>query len=501
MQSANQQPNLENYPAFIWKRERNKLYLLLGIGICIIQFELFKVFYPFPDFFNDSFWYIDAAAKHLNISVWPIGYSKFLSFFPFLTRSGFGITAFQYFFMQLAALHFFFTITYFFNPSRLVQNILYLFFLLNPITLYICNTVASDALFGALTLLWLTELIWIIKKPFLYQLFIQAVLLFCCFTIRHTAYYYPLIAAIAIGFSSQKIVFKIVGILLPVFFLIPFILYTEEEAYKKIGIREFSFLTGWQLANNALYTYDYIKPDSTEFADNDIKQINNIASGFFKKYDSATLHRSINTYESDFFIIVNKSPLKDYFKIRRGSLKGLRDIYVWGIVSASFAPFGKSIILHHPLAYVQHFVVPNIHNYLLPPLADIKVYNYGITHIDGPIMNWFQYFYPKVYCASPHFQKFLAAYKWFFLLLNIYWVVLLGSILFKSRRIHLLKREYAFYYLLAGYLLVNFVFTIFLVVNILRYQYIPMYVLMTFGLLMGERLIYWKNARMPHYQG
>jgi len=118
-----------SYFSFIWKERENRIRLLFAIAICIIQFSLFKVFYPYPDFFNDSKWYILAASKHWDINIWPIGYSKFLAVFHGITRSHTLLVIFQYFFMQLALTHFYFTASYFFKPSRLMRNVLFCFFM------------------------------------------------------------------------------------------------------------------------------------------------------------------------------------------------------------------------------------------------------------------------------------------------------------------------------------------------------------------------------------
>jgi len=114
----------------------------------------------------------------------------------------------------------------------------------NPLSLYLSNTINSDALFGALSILWVTQLLWIIHKPRVYQLFVQAILLFLCFTIRNNAYYYPLIAIIAFLLTKQNWKWKLAGMVLPFLFIIPFVIHTQNEAYKITGTRQFSLFTG-----------------------------------------------------------------------------------------------------------------------------------------------------------------------------------------------------------------------------------------------------------------
>jgi hypothetical protein len=221
-----------SYWQFVLKMPANRNLLLLGIGIPVLLFLVFKLLYPYPDFFGDSYSYIYAASVHLDINIWPIGYSKFLTLFHSITYSDLALVAFQYFTMQLVALHFFFTVLYFFNLTGWTRKALALFLFVNPLTLYLCNTINSDALFASLSLLWLTELLWIIQRPRLYQLLLEGVLLFVCFTIRNNAYYFPVIAAIAFILSKQAIGRRIAGTAIPFLFIVPFILHTREASYK-----------------------------------------------------------------------------------------------------------------------------------------------------------------------------------------------------------------------------------------------------------------------------
>src|SRR5688500_4453676 len=70
----------KTFTDFILNNKVNKRYLLIAaIGI-ILQFIIFKIFYPFPDFFSDSYTYISVAQNKTAISFRPVGYSRFLAF-------------------------------------------------------------------------------------------------------------------------------------------------------------------------------------------------------------------------------------------------------------------------------------------------------------------------------------------------------------------------------------------------------------------------------------
>jgi hypothetical protein len=99
---------------FTYLYVENKIYNLLIISLTIIQFILFKLLYPFPDFFSDSYSYIEGAYQHLDVNIWPIGYSKFLLAFHWFTHSALALNFFQYLFLELAALYFYHTVVYFY---------------------------------------------------------------------------------------------------------------------------------------------------------------------------------------------------------------------------------------------------------------------------------------------------------------------------------------------------------------------------------------------------
>src|SRR5882757_2231359 len=110
--------NAASFIDFIIKNPRNRTFLLIALGGTVLQFIIFKILYPFPDFFSDSYSYIYAAQANLDVSIWPIGYSKFLAAFHMLTHSDTALIAFQYFFYELSALYFFFSLLYFYKPVK-----------------------------------------------------------------------------------------------------------------------------------------------------------------------------------------------------------------------------------------------------------------------------------------------------------------------------------------------------------------------------------------------
>jgi hypothetical protein len=458
----------------------------MGMGISIVSFVLFKLLYPYPDFFSDSYSYLDAASANLDVAIWPIGYSKFLRAFHYVTHSDTALVGFQYFFLQLSVLYFFVSVVYLFQPGKVRQKILFIFLIINPLSLYLCNTINSDALFAGLSILWVTLLLWILHKPRPYQLFVHAVLLFFCFTVRSNAYYYPIVAIIAFLLTRMDLKWRLAGILLPFLFIIPFVIHTRNEAYKLTGARQFSLFTGWQLANNALYIYDQIEVDSTKLLTTQARSLNREAIKFFHRVNPAVYRNYLESYVGNFFIRQSEAPLKQYYIQHYANEPSI--IVAWGKASADFEPFGEYIIMSHPFAYVRYFMIPNTWHYLMPPLSHLEKYNYGEDSIELIAKVWFHYPSQKIRVWSHGFQEFLLMYAAFFLMFNAYYVWYLIAYFRRQGLRRSSTTIQSAIVLTACFLLLNFGFSVFATLNILRYQFVPMIVLLGFSLLISDCL-------------
>ncbi len=482
-------PPTMSFVNFICRVSETRMLFLTGLIASVILFCVFKLFYPYPDFFGDSYSYIYAASERLDINIWPIGYSKFLSCFHAITWSDTALVAFQYFTMQLTIMYLYFTLLYFYHIKGWYRNALFIFLLINPLTFYLCNTINSDALFGTFSLLWITELLWSIHRPRLLRIITHSVLLFLCFTIRNNAYYYPFVGAIAFLISVQPRWLRIGGVVLPFLFLAPFIFFTRKASYKLTGTRQYSLFTGWQLANNALYIYDQIEVDSTDLPTTQTKILNTYALQFFRRVNSDSYRDALENYVGNFFIRQPESPLKQYsgshyiFKDERSNIVN------WARASIVFEQFGKTLILQHPIAYVEYFVLPNIKHYFIPPLSHIGLYNYGTNEIYPIAAKWFHYPNNKIRVASYTFQgHLLEFYIGLFLLVNVYYAWNILRFTFRRGFSGLRTPESAVQLLLLSFLGANFVFSVASTVNILRYQYVPMVILASIGVVLGYAL-------------
>ncbi|MCK7557723.1 hypothetical protein MKQ70_23030 [Chitinophaga sedimenti] len=133
----------------------------------------------------------------MDISTWPVGYSKFLRVFSAFTHSDLALVLFQYLFLEAAIFCFIFTLMYFLKPGRVVLYILMAFAVFNPLLLFMSNYVSADTLFTGLSLLWLSSLVGMLYVADRRLIWAHAVLLVLCFVVRHNALYYPFVSLVA----------------------------------------------------------------------------------------------------------------------------------------------------------------------------------------------------------------------------------------------------------------------------------------------------------------
>ena len=481
--------NTNSFFHFIIRNPRNKKYLMIALGGTIVQFIIFKILYPFPDFFSDSYSYIYAAQANLDVSIWPIGYSKFLRWFHFITYSDTALISFQYFFYELSALYFFFSLLYFYKPVKTNEIILFIFLFFNPLFLYLCNYVNSDPLFLALSLFWFTELLWIINRPRVYQLFVQAVLLFACFTVRNNAYYYPLISVVAFLISKQSIQRKAAGILAPLLFFVPFIIHTRNEAFKMTGTRQYSMFTGWQLANNVLYMYEYAAIDTTRFPSKQTSDLNHYSIYFYSHVSKDFRLKYLTPYVGNFFIREPYSPLKTYYLTHYRFTNDSTQVVAWGKASAVFGEYASYIIKRNVGAYLWEFTGVNMRHYIMPQLEKFDTYNMGEDQVEQIALHWFHYTSPHVKVVSRTIQgKLLKLFPPLFFFLNAYMLGCLLVLMVNGRLPSSDRTARATVTLGLAFVLANFLFCVSTTIIVFRYQVFPMVVLLLLALLLTERM-------------
>lgn len=460
--------------------------ILLTTALLVVEWTLFKLAYPYPDFILDSYYYIGAARDHLDINIWPIGYSKFLWLFHQMTHSDTALVSFQFFFLEAAALYLYLTITNRLQLGKGSRVFIYLLFFCNPMIFYFSNCVLSDTIFAGLSLIWFTELLRSIWKPLpFWRLWIQALCIGIAFTFRYQALYYPLITAAALILSKMPVWKKVAGTVIPLVFMIPFIIFSKRAGEKVTGAPIYSFLSGWQLANNALYMRGEIDIDTTHFPNAATAQLDSMSRVFFRHQHDG-FQEYLHGFVGNFFIQTPYGPLKMYMGRHYSKDDGLA---AWGKANIPFGQYGSYLIRNHPFAYFTYYLLPNSKSYFVPPLSDIQEYNYGKDSISETAQKWFDYPKPVVHVISHDLQFYLVGiFSLFFLGLNVFFAIQYTRYRMIVKKMGLRGDLYRPFMFAAIFFILNAIFTIVANGPCLRYQIVPLLVFVLFSCMLVDAL-------------
>lgn len=386
-----------------WLREdpENRRLLWLSGAAIILQFIIFKFLYPFPNFMPpDSNSYMEAAFNNQSINMWAIGYSKFLRLFSSFTSSHIALVWFQYLLLETSLLYFLFSVRYLLSPGKWVFRILLGISVLNPLVPHISNFVGSDTLFTALSLIWFTQLFWILYRPTLRLLLWHAVIVLFVFMVRYNALYYPIISLIIIAFAHIKTKAKWLGIGSIVLLLGGFIASTEYAYYQETGTLQFSAFGGWQLAANALYGYAHAAQDPVSTVPVQFQKLHALVNQHMD-----TLSHYLIRPDHDigvYYLWDFKSPLKVYMSKQWD--KDTVDSYFkrWATMAPFYAAYGRYLIQHHPGPFIQYYLWPNLVKYYVPPTGFLGSYNIEKDHVDPIAKLWFRWKSDKV---KPRFKS------------------------------------------------------------------------------------------------
>lgn len=383
--------NIPQQPFFTWlfKNSENQILLMSSGTVMIIVYTYFKFIYPIPNFFPDSYEYIYPAIRNKFIDVRPIGYTKFLQWFPFITRSHFALITTQFIIIQASMLYLLFSIRYLLQPGKWVFITLLVACILNPLLYHVSNLVSSDPLFTALSLIWFTQLLWIIVRPTKSLLISHAIVLFLAFVLRYNALFYPVISFGIIVFSRAPRWLKGVSIALIVASLGWFVQYTKQQFKKRMGIAQFSPFSGWQQAANALTAYTHATTlDPVESVPEQFKPLHSMVNQYIE-----FLHRTPHYpwMESvTFYLWRKESPLWRYMYDWAKKDMASTDFIRWTKVAPLYNAYGNYLIKQHLNLYIKHHILQDTKLYFNPLVEYLGVYIIGDKKILPVGAKWFK---------------------------------------------------------------------------------------------------------------
>ncbi|OQP48044.1 hypothetical protein A4H97_29860 [Niastella yeongjuensis] len=378
-------------------KENRRLFLFFVIAMTI-SFTWIKILYPFPNFMPpDSISYIQAAQNNDFINMWPIGYSKFIRFLGAVNKSDLFLVAVQFILIQIAMLYLLFTIRYLLLPGKWMFRILFIACFSNPLLLHVANFISSDSLFIAVSILWFTQLLWILYRPTMKLMLTHSIILLVTFTVRYNAIYYPFISLAFFGLAQIPKTHKLIGIGFTISLLFSFVGLTQYEYYKKTSTVQFSAFAGWQLASNALYGYAY----SPEYP---VSKVPVLFRGLHESVNQHMnmLNKRVLRPDGDvgiYYLWDPQSPLWTYLnEIRRDDTGSL--FLKWSKMAPLYSAYGRYLIAQNPTGYVKHFLLPNLRKFYVPPPSFMVIYNMGNDTVDSKAALWFGWKNNKVFTRS-----------------------------------------------------------------------------------------------------
>jgi len=480
---------------FIFQQRGNRWLFIISVIITIIQFVVFKYFYPYPNFIPiESNSYIEAAANNQFINWWPIGYSIFLRLIRFFTSSHRALVAIQYFILQASLFYLLFTVNYFMALGKWLFRVLAGISILNPLSFLISNGVTNDALITALSLIWMGQLIWIIYQPGRTLLLWHAITVLLLNMVRFNGLYNPLISLLVIGLTRLPRKEKKIGMTSIILLLLIFIGRTQYEYKQQTGFVRISIVSDWQVAANALNAYEKTTPISPENLPRRFRNLHTVVN-----HHLDSLHRSphYTLMEKENYYFWNaQSPLITYMNNRFQYDSTTKLFARQAKISTTYCDYGWQLITSIPRTFLQYYIWPNMVKYFTPPSASVGWYNQNDKTASPVIAKWFNWKDNKAFTRFEKNKIEIAEYipvtifliNLVFILCSLTLFSLTGfkkSILFNN----------GITWWIALIWFTNFAFSVWASPIELRHQIFPMLITGIFDILLISWIIQWGHVK------
>ncbi|MDR6338977.1 hypothetical protein HNQ91_002028 [Filimonas zeae] len=411
-----------------------KQQLLFSILGMLTLFIVYKILYPFPDTYVDSFHYLSLAEDGNYISVWPMGYSYFLRAVHFITPSHLFLITVQFALLQGACLWMAFTLFYLFQPDERLKNAVLIFLVFNPMSYYLANLISSDVFFAALSVAWLTILVKMLYEAQYWHILLQGPLLAYLFLVRYQAAYYPIIMIVALWLAPINRVWKVLSATIGVLLLVWIVNTTLQKNLRQYGRKEFSAQSGWILASNALFMYPYIRIDTAAFQGERLQQMDQVVSTYFKAND--LMQHPFYPWDGPQYMLGGRGAVMWYHlaTVEEAAQPDKPVFWLYNRMGVHWANYAKALIKQHPWAYVQYYLLPNVITYFLPVIEQFTVYSMGRNKVPTRVARWFGRKDRYISAVWPKGSYYLLwGFRPLFLLLNLVLLVC-GIQLLKKRK-------------------------------------------------------------------
>jgi hypothetical protein len=257
----------------------------------------------------------------------------------------------------------------------------------NPLTLHLANFVSSDALFAALSLVWIAQLLWLFHDPSLKLIGWHAVVLLLAFMVRYNALFYPVISLAAIALAQIPMRIRFIGIYSVVLPVGIFILYNVREYQQETGAPQFSAFAGWQMAADALYAYAHVPRDLEQTVPAEFRSLHHIVN---QQMDSlGKLSVRPDEELGIYYQWHELSPLKIYAQAAHKHDSSASEFHTWASLGPLYGAYGRWLVKKHPLSYARYWLWPNLKNYYAPQAEFMAFYNMSSDSLSLPAVQWF----------------------------------------------------------------------------------------------------------------
>ena len=464
------------------------IWLFTAVGVLIIHFIVIKTFFPHAFIVEDSHHYIDTARNNLEITAWPIGYSKLLEWLHFLTKSDWIVVFFQFILLETSILYFYFSVLFLFQPGKWISIVILFFLIMNPFVLCISNYIMTDAIFAALTVIWFTLTLWHLYIPRVIHLYLLILLICLMFTIRFYAIFYPLITIPVIIFTRTSWKIKLSSIALGILLIVGFVQYTENLFLKKMGQRLFSPFSGWQLAGNALIMYRHVSNRENDTPPDSLRPLHQQVLHDLNNMPSE------NTIPDDFlhfyFTWNPASPLMKYSHVSFPDNVTFENEIKWASVAKLYHDYGVYLITKHPFAFIHYYIGQNIDWFIKPRVEYSNVYPSGQYYVFNNARDWFGYRSNWISCSTTKIYS-ISYYPLFLTLINLILIVgIVGFFYCGCYKDNSLAKKAVIF--IGIYWLANFLFIITIAPVLIRYDLSTMIIGISFAPILLEQIYFSK---------
>ncbi len=377
---------------FLFRNKTNKIILWTSCILILLQFSIFKYFYPFASYIHgDSFSYLNAAEQNLNLNTYLIGYSKFLRLFSIFSGSDLVLVLFQYIFIHAATFLLVYSIFYIYKVRKAIMYSVLCIAVINPLYLHLANLVSSDAIFLGLSMCWLATLLWIVHSPTKTLFIIHVVLIAIAFTVRYNALIYPFISIGAILFTKLRPMVKILVCAAILVTCGGFAFHTAYLYKQLTGSWQYSPFSGWQWANNAMYSYRYVNEKDRVAVPPKYQKLDKDVCAYFDSTRNWLKYPQELLKASTVYMWTPTSPLYIYRNRLYASDSTATELKKWASMGPLYGGYGKYIIRTHFKEYLIYYVWPNANKYFAPPVEFLEFYNSGKDTVNTVAARWFNY--------------------------------------------------------------------------------------------------------------